>query len=189
MRVCRGLRCLARLSSAWEQRKLGEIADIITGSTPPTADESNYGGGLPFVSPGDIDGNRFIDSTRTTLSEKGFLLGRFIPQKSSLFVCIGSTVGKVAQVNRGVTTNQQINSLIPSQDVDPDFLYSLLEHAAPMVRAQAATQAVPIVNKSTFESLEVSLPRFEEQRRMSAFLLRLDSLITLHQRECDPATG
>ena len=168
---------------AWEQRKLGEVASIVTGSTPPTADESNYGGGLPLVSTGDIDENRFVDSTLTTLSEKGFSLGRFIPAKSSLFVCIGSTVGKVAQANRGVTTNQQINSLIPYQDVDPDFLYSLLEHAAPMVRAQAATQAVPIVNKSTFESLEVPLPRLEEQRYLSTLLLSLDNLITLHQRE------
>ena len=169
--------------TTWEQRKLGEVASIVTGSTPPTADESNYGGGLPFVSPGDIDGNRFVDSTLTTLSEKGFSLGRFIPAKSSLFVCIGSTVGKVAQANGGVTTNQQINSLIPYQDVDPDFLYSLLEHAAPMVRAQAATQAVPIVNKSTFESLEVPLPRLEEQRYLSTLLLSLDNLITLHQRK------
>jgi len=169
----------------WEQRKLGELATIVTGSTPPTADAENYGGSFPFVSPADISESRFVSSTQTTLSEKGFGLGRFVPAQASLFVCIGSSVGKVGQVREGVVTNQQINAVIPGIELTADFTYSLLEHCSPRVKAQAGTQAVPIVNKASFADTDVAIPSLGEQARIGSTLTQLDNLITLHQREYD----
>ena len=60
----------------WEVKKLGEIGEIITGSTPPTNDESYYEGEYLFVSPADIQTNRYVENTKTTLTEKGFKKGR-----------------------------------------------------------------------------------------------------------------
>lgn len=82
----------------WEQHKLYEIGQIITGTTPPTSDAENYNGDLLFVSPADIDDNRYITKTITTVSEKGFNTGREIRKGASLFVSIGSSIGKVAQM-------------------------------------------------------------------------------------------
>ena len=56
----------------WEEKKLGEIAEIITGNTPPTANNEYYNGDCLFVSPYDINGNRFVEQTRTTLTKLGF---------------------------------------------------------------------------------------------------------------------
>lgn len=94
---------------SWEQRKLADVGNIITGTTPSTSDESNYNGGYLFVSPADINTNRYIEKTNTTLSKKGFESGRILNEGSVLFVSIGSTIGKVAQTKD--TTNQQINAI------------------------------------------------------------------------------
>ena len=60
----------------WELKKLGEIAKIITGSTPSTTIDEYYDGEKLFVSPADIQENRYVYTTKTTLTESGFNKGR-----------------------------------------------------------------------------------------------------------------
>ena len=169
----------------WEQRKLSEISDIITGTTPPTKDKDNYGGDRLFVSPADIHGNRFVDETITTLTEKGYALGRELRAGTTLFVSIGSTIGKVAQIKESATTNQQINAVIPNGEMDDNFVFTMLENEADKIKKLAATQAVPIINKTTFGETEIQFPKKEEQAKIGEYFLSFDNLITLHQRKLE----
>ena len=170
----------------WEQHKLYEIGQIVTGTTPPTSDAENYNGDLLFVSPADIDDNRYITKTITTVSEKGFNTGREIRKGASLFVSIGSSIGKVAQMAEKAITNQQINAVVPNDNYDEDFVFSLLETQSSNVKAIASNQAVPIVNKSTFSNIDVLVPpNITEQQKMGKYFANLDNLITLHQRKLD----
>ena len=175
----------AGFSGEWEVKKLGEIAEIITGTTPSTNDERNYGGDKLFVSPADMN-NRYVEKTITTLTEKGFLLGRAIRPGSTLFVCIGSTIGKVAQTVGYVTTNQQINAVIPKNDLDDDFVFTSLQSMSDEISTMAAQQAVPIINKSTFSSSDFSLPpSLAEQQKIGQFFSKYDVLISAQQKEID----
>lgn len=135
-----------------------------------------------FISPADIQGNRYIDKTITTLTSKGFALGRELRPGSSLFVSIGSTIGKVAQIKDFATTNQQINAVIPNDNMDDDFIFTLLEQKSESIRKISAQQAVPIVNKTTFGNVEVTCTFKEGQKYVGTFFKEIDNLITLHQR-------
>ena len=170
-------------TDAWEQRKVSDIGEIITGNTPPTKDKDNYGGEYLFVSPADIQGNRYANKTVTTLTEKGFKLGRMLKPGATLFVSIGSTIGKVAQTKDFATTNQQINAVVPNDDLDNDFVFTLFENISPKIKSLSAQQAVPIVNKTTFSEAEVFVPPYEEQKIIGKYFENLDNLITLHQRK------
>lgn len=173
-------------TDAWEQRKVAEIGNIITGSTPKTSISDNYGGEFLFVSPADIQGNRYVDETITTLTKKGFDQGRKIRERASLFVSIGSTIGKVAQTSQESTTNQQINAVEPYDNFDDDFIFTSLENISGSIKAIATNQAVPIVNKTTFGETEIQVPsELAEQQRIGAYFRNLDHLITLHQRELE----
>ena len=47
---------LARFTDDWERRKLGELGEITTGSTPSTSNSSYYSeNGIPWVTPTDIN--------------------------------------------------------------------------------------------------------------------------------------
>ena len=173
-------------TDAWEQRKVSEIGNIVTGSTPKTSISDNYGGEFLFVSPADIQENRYVDETITTLTKKGFDQGRKIREKASLFVSIGSTIGKVAQTSQESTTNQQINAVEPYDNFDDDFIFTSLENISGSIKAIASNQAVPIVNKTTFGETEIKVPsELAEQQKIGAYFRNLDHLITLHQRELD----
>ncbi|WP_300428637.1 restriction endonuclease subunit S [Parabacteroides johnsonii] len=162
----------------WQEMSLRDIGEIITGSTPCTKDSNNYGGEKLFVSPADITDKRYVSQTKTTLSEKGFRLSRRIKENSILFVCIGSTIGKVAQNTRECATNQQINSIMPYKGHVADFVYSILEHYAPQIASIAGNQAVPIINKTLFSSVSLLMPKEEEQKKIADCLLSVDELIS-----------
>jgi len=162
----------------WEEKKLGEIGDIITGNTPTTSNEEFYNGEYHFVSPFDINEKRFFEKTKTTLTKLGFSKGRKIRAGSSLFVCIGSTIGKVAQNKIDCITNQQINSIVPSEDFNDDFVFSLLENHSSKIKMLAAEQAVPIINKTTFSKYIVLIPSLPEQTKIASFLTAVDDKLS-----------
>ena len=121
-------------SGEWEEKKLNDVGLITTGSTPSTSISEYYWGERLFVSPVDIHGNRYINKTKTTLTELGFSKGRKVVKDSVCFVCIGSTIGKVAQLTEDSLTNQQINCITANNKNFNDFVYSLLELKASKIK-------------------------------------------------------
>lgn len=162
----------------WEVRKISDLGEVITGSTPSTSNENFYNGDYLFVSPFDINSGRWIIKTKTTLTSAGFSKGRKIRKGSTMFVCIGSTIGKIAQNKVECITNQQINTVVPI-NFDEDFIYSLLENHSPKIRMLAAEQAVPLINKTTFSGYILSVPKFEEQTKIATFLSSIDQKLNL----------
>lgn len=169
----------------WEEKAVSELGEVVTGNTPETARKDYYGGGYLFVSPADISEARFVESTKTTLTMTGFSRSRSIHARSVLFVCIGSTIGKVCQNTRECATNQQINSVVPFEDVSGDFVYYLLSMAANRIAKLAGKQAVPIINKSVFSSVKVIVPKLDEQIRIANGLSTLDENIAAQAQRLD----
>ena len=175
----------AGFADAWEERKLSEIGKIVTGNTPSTSNKGYYNGDFLFASPADIQENRYVNKTTTTLTELGFKTGRLVPKGATLFVSIGSTIGKIGQSICDVITNQQINSVISFSDYDDDFIYTSILNSSTKIKQLAATQAVPIINKNEFGKSIIKIPSLEEQQKIGAFFKQLDDTIALHQRKLD----
>ena len=167
-----------RDAGEWEDQSIGNIGKVVTGSTPSTAQPAFYGGGIPFVSPADISDMRFVDQTKTTLTQEGYAQTRPIRAGSVLFVCIGSTIGKVAQNIHDCATNQQINAIIPNSKHSEGFVYFALSLASERIALLAGRQAVPIINKSLFSSVRILVPKLPEQHRIASFLSSIETLIT-----------
>ena len=162
----------------WSLSSLSKISSIITGNTPSTSNREYYDGEFLFVSPVDIQENRYIEKTKTTLTANGFSKCRHIPENSVLFVCIGSTIGKVAQNKVICATNQQINAVIPKKGYSSDFLYLQLERLAPNIKLNAGVQAVPLINKTEFGKTLLNTPTFIEQTKIASFLSAVDEKIS-----------
>lgn len=162
----------------WDVKRLGEIADVVTGNTPPTNDRANYGEEYFFVSPADLGKGKYVLQTGKRLSKKGFDISRRFPKNSILFTCIGSTIGKSGIAPIELTSNQQINAILPNDNFSSDFLFYFLNLIAPQIQSLAGEQAVPIVNKTEFESTVIALPSDKtEQTAIAAALSDIDALI------------
>ena len=176
---------IAQNTLSWEQRKLGELGEVITGSTPSTSHEEYYSAdGIPWVTPTDITENVIYDTPRK-LSDEGQKVGRVVPKGTILVTCIAS-IGKNTILGTTGSFNQQINGLVPDfNKFVPYFLFTESTLWSEKMKRQAAAGTMQIVNKTEFSELETSVPNYKEQEKIGTFFSNLDTLITLHQRKLE----
>ena len=170
--------------NTWCNVTIDDLGQIITGSTPPTKKTEYYGNEYPFITPTDIEIDSRIVRTERFLSQKGYEYNknRLLPRNAVCVVCIAS-IGKICMTTLPSVTNQQINSIVVDQQKhDPYFVYYLLSTKTDMLYNVAGGVATPIVNKSTFANLEVSVPPIPTQRKIAAILSAYDDLIENNTR-------
>ena len=150
-----------QVPDGWQVVRLGNVAEVVTGNTPPRETSEYYGGNIPWVKPSDLASSRLVDSSEEYLTEAGAVVARQIPENCVLVSCIG-TIGEVAISRVPLCFNQQINALIPSDAVWPPFLYWACNGQASRLLSMSAKTAVPILNKSAFSAVSISLPPLPE---------------------------
>ena len=167
------------------KKRISDLGRIVTGKTPRTSNAENYGGKIPFLTPSDDLSGKFAPKTVKTITELGLSEVRncLLPSKSVCVSCIGSDLGKVVITNEPTVTNQQFNSIIPTEENDTDFIYYLMTIVGKELNFLSKTStAVPIINKSTFADYEIEIPSLDNQRRIAKVLSSLDDKIEVNRR-------
>ncbi|RUM93660.1 MAG: hypothetical protein DSZ28_07330 [Thiothrix sp.] len=123
---------------------LSQVGDIVTGTTPNTKVENLWNGDIPFYSPADFNGDVYCGKTTRFISKKGMSVGRPIPRNSIMVTCIGS-IGKMGINKTAGLTNQQINTLIPFQNFDHEYVYYLIRNSIERLINCAPQTTIPIL--------------------------------------------
>lgn len=166
--------------------KLGELGKIITGNTPKTSDAQNYrSNDICFVKPSDFTDNEIteIHQSEFYISEYAKDKARVLPTDSILVTCIG-IIGKVAINKVPCAFNQQINAIIPERKIcGPRYVAYAIQNVQPQMQNTANAAVVPILNKTQFSNIEISLPSLETQKQIVEFLDKVTSLISLRKQQ------
>ena len=177
--------------SSWFNITVGNLGEIITGYTPPTKNTEYFGDKYPFITPTDITIDSRIVQTERFLSQKGYEYNknRLLPPNTVCVTCIAS-IGKICMTTVPSVTNQQINSVIVNQNkYDPCFVYYLLKTKTDVIQSMANSATTPIVNKSTFASINVCVPPLPTQTQIANFLdqktQQIDELIRIKERRIE----
>lgn len=171
---------LKKKGNGWEERKVNEIGNAQTGTTPKTVEKENYGDFIPFIKPADVDfsGIGDIRYDNEGLSEIGLKKGRKMESGSILMVCIGATIGKVGFAEREVSCNQQINSLTVKKEFEPKFIYYAMTskefQEKVLLEGKGAQATLPIINKSKWENLTITFPKSKTEQKL--FVEKFDAL-------------
>ncbi len=184
-----GVEWIGELPKHWCKVTVGNLGKVITGYTPPTQNIEYFGNKYPFITPTDIMTDSRIVHTERFLSQEGYEYnkGRLLPPNSVCVTCIAS-IGKICMTTVASITNQQINSVVVNQDkYNPCFVYYLLKNTTDVIQSVANSATTPIVNKSTFVSINICVPPLTEQTQIANFLdhktEQIDELITVeHQK-------
>lgn len=155
---------LGVIPQGWEVGCVKDFGKVVTGKTPSTRIEDNFGDFMPFIKTPDMHGNMFVLQTQDSLSEKGVLSQstKTLPLDTLLVNCIGALAGSVSITTDNSQTNQQINAVILDRLTYREFLYFVLIHLKPSIHLHGATGATMInLSKGKFESLPVVIPSDE----------------------------
>ena len=187
----------AGFTDAWEQRKLGEVCQIngrigFRGYTEKDIISKEQGGVLAFTPTNIVNNQLTLNVRNTYITRIKYDESPEIMVKNGniLFVKTGSTLGKSALVtgfNEDSTVNPQvvvIKTDIPNQKILSTILTT--DKVQSQVASVKIGGAVPTMTETELKNIELSMPINEDERiKIGSFFSHLDSLITLHQRECD----
>lgn len=166
--------------------------NIVTGKTPSTKDEENFSYEYPFITPSDIPSyyEKYITKTERGISTKGSqsLKGYMLPKDSICVVCIGSTIGKMCYTTTNCFTNQQINSVVPKDEYNPNYLFYLIRYIKGYFQliGGGTGSGKGIVNKTTFG--KIKLPILDDRKaqdKIASILSTYDDLIEKNNRKIE----
>ena len=170
----------------WEQRKLGDIADIVGGGTPSTSNEEYWDGEIDWYAPAEITNQIYVDSSERRITEQGFNNSstKMLPVGTVLFTSRAG-IGKMAILRKESCTNQGFQSIVPHKNVlDSYFIFSRSEELKRYGETVGAGSTFVEVSGKQMCAMELMMPQtIDEQRKIGSYFSRLDHLITLHQRK------
>lgn len=178
------------LDDEWEQLKLGEHANILTGGTPNTSISSYWEPKeIPWMSSGEVNRRR-LDKTDNMISNDGIRnsSARWVKKHSILIALAGQgkTRGMVAVNNIPLTTNQSIAAIEPDKTLNYEFVFQNLSKRYDELRLiSSGDGSRGGLNKQIVSDISIACPNVNEQELIGNFLADFDSLITMNQHKLD----
>ena len=151
------------LPEGWKRKQISSIGKIITGKTPSTENEGNFGEDTPFIKTPDMAGVPYVLRTEQYLSKTGAdsQKGKYLPKNSLIISCIGSA-GAYALTAVASQTNQQINAIVFNSEKYTFYMYAHAKYLKPLLEALGSNGATMTnVNKSKFEQITIVMPTDE----------------------------
>ena len=177
---------------AWEQRKLGDIADIVGGGTPSTGNQSYWDGDIDWYAPAEIADQIYANSSQKTITGLGYenSSAKMLPPGTVLFTSRAG-IGKTAILTRKGCTNQGFQSIVPHRgELDSYFIFSRTEELKRYGELVGAGSTFVEVSGKQMAVMELMVPpTMREQQTIGGFFQQLDQLITLHQRKFEKLTN
>ena len=172
----------------WEQRKLGDIADIVGGGTPSTGNQSYWDGDIDWYAPAEIADQIYANSSQKKITGLGYenSSAKMLPPGTVLFTSRAG-IGKTAILTRKGCTNQGFQSIVPHRgELDSYFIFSRTEELKRYGELVGAGSTFVEVSGKQMAVMELMMPpTMREQQTIGGFFQQLDNLITLHQRELE----
>lgn len=174
------------ITTAWEQRKLWEIANIVGGGTPSTSISEYWNGDIDWYAPAEMEGKRYANGSAKKITKLGLqnCSAQILPAGRTILFTSRAGIGKMAILKRPGSTNQGFQSLVLNQEINPYFIYSLCDEIKEKAESVAAGSTFLEISGKALGNIEILMPKELEQNKVSNYFLKLDNLITLHQREC-----
>ena len=172
----------------WEQRKLGELAEIVGGGTPSTSVDSYWDGDIDWYAPAEIGEQIYLKSSQRKITEEGLnkSSAKVLPVGTVLFTSRAG-IGKTAILLKEGCTNQGFQSIVPNKDkLDSYFIFTRSEELKRYGEIVGAGSTFVEVSGKQMANMELMMPTtMDEQQKIGGYFSNLDNLITLHQRKCD----
>ncbi len=178
-----GKKRLHGFNDKWKTYIVKELGLVITGKTPNTEKNEYYGDEFLFITPTDIH-YKYTTKTERNLSKSGLNKSKLIPKNSVLITCIAS-IGKNTINKSDCAINQQINAIVPNNNFYYEYIYYYMTFNSPYLLKFAGKSATSIINKTTFEEIDVTIPPLDEQKAIADILCKADEEIELLNKQLD----
>ena len=167
--------------------KLGEICEIVSGSTPKTNIDEYWDGTLKWITPAEITDDSYIieDSVRkiTELGVKKTGLTSF--PTGTVILSSRAPIGKVAIAGCEMYCNQGFKNLICSDKINNRYLYWFLKGNTRYLNSLGRGATFKEISKGIVSEIVINVPDIISQEKAANNLERISQIIKLRKRELE----
>ena len=165
--------------------KLGEICEIVSGSTPQTSIDEYWDGDLKWITPAELNDETFVinDSVRkiTKLGAKKTGLSPF--PKGTVILSSRAPIGKVAIAGCEMYCNQGFKNLICSEKINNRYLYWFLKGKTAFLNSLGRGATFKELSKKIVADIEINVPDLEQQLSVVEDIEKVSKIIKVRKRE------
>ena len=169
----------------WEEKKLGEIVDIVGGGTPDTNVKEYWNGEINWFSPTEVGNSIYLDTSEKRISELGLQKSsaKILPANRTILFTSRAGIGSVGIITKDSTTNQGFQSLVIKEGIDIYFLFSYSSEITRYALKHSAGSTFLEISGKELGKMDIIIPTYEEQQASGAYFSILDNLINTHQEK------
>ena len=165
--------------------KLGDICEIVSGSTPKTGIAEYWDGNIKWITPAELSDDTYIinDSVRkiTELAVKKTGLSSF--PKGTVILSSRAPIGKVAIAGCEMYCNQGFKNFICSDKINSKYLYWFLKGNTAFLNSLGRGATFKELSKGIVSEIEINVPNIEKQEDAVATLEKISEIIALRKKE------
>lgn len=162
----------------WEYKKLGEVAEIIGGSTPKTNIKEYWDGDYFWITPAELKGDRFIKSTSRTITDLAVENTNLsLLPKGTVLLSSRAPIGKVAIADVPMYCNQGFKNIICGEKLNNNYVYWLLYGKTEYLNSLGVGATFKEISKKIVENIPIPLPPLSTQQSIVSELDSLSKII------------
>lgn len=166
------------MKHGWEYKKLGEVSEIVGGSTPKTNIPSYWDGEYSWITPAELNGSKYIGSTERhiTIEALAHTNLQLLPVGTVLLTS-RAPIGKVAITKIPMYCNQGFKNIVPGDSLFNEFAYWYLTYKKDYIISLGRGATFKEISKSITEQIPIPVPPFEEQKAICSLLDKMNRVI------------
>ena len=166
---------------------LGEICDVVSGSTPKTNIAEYWGGDLKWITPAELDDDTYIikDTVRklTELGVKKTGLSSF--PEGTVILSSRAPIGKVAIAGCEMYCNQGFKNLVCSEKINNRYLYWFLKGSTEYLNSLGRGATFKEISKQIVSSIQINVPSLEQQEKVAVQLEKVNTVIRFRKQQLE----
>jgi len=175
---------IGKLPEEWEVKKIPDLFDVITGTTPSTRMGKYWNGGsINWLTPTDLSklkGTIYINHSERKITEVALKETTLtIMPKYSIIISTRAPVGYIAVIQEPSTFNQGCKGLIPKRHdgIVPEFYCYYLIGQKQTLENLSGGSTFKELAKETLLNLNIPFPPSKEQQKIASILSTVDESI------------
>lgn len=173
------------MREGWEYKKIGDIATVVSGSTPQTSVEEFWGKGHYWVTPAELDDKTvYVSKTERQITDAALAKVKLqrLP-KGTVLLSSRAPIGKVAICDVDMYCNQGFKNCICSDLVYNKYLFYFLKDKKEYLNSLGRGATFKEISKGIVEKVVVPLPPKPTQLSIVSELDKLNELIQIKKEQ------
>lgn len=173
------------MRDGWEYKKLGEVAQVVSGATPKTNVDEFWGEGHYWVTPAELnDSIVYVERTERQITDFALLKTKLqLLPKGTVLLSSRAPIGKVAICGVDMYCNQGFKNCICSDAIYNKYLYYFLKCKKEYLNSLGRGATFKEISKSIVEKVVIHFPPIQEQKDIVAELDQINDLIRLKKEQ------